>query len=124
RAAPRPLISLPIAWLAIAFFALRRARSHRRRFGHFELDAARGELRHAWHDRPLRTLPFASVRFAIVEAVDDPASEERGARLEQVRARWLELELAGAERIRLARGRPWELRRVCSALRDVGIAVR
>ncbi len=124
RAAPKPLLLLPITWIVIAAFALGRARQHRRRFGRFELDAASGELRHAWHERPIRTLPLRAIRFASIEAFDDPDSHARGARLEQVRARWLELELEGGQRIRVARGRTWELRRVCSALADVGVEVR
>jgi hypothetical protein len=124
HAAPRPLIAFPVTWVVIAVVALRRARTHRRRFGHFEIDIARAELRHAWHERPLRTLPSRAIRFAAVETVDDPDEAARGVRIEQVQPRWLELELTDGERLRIARGRPWELRRICAALRDVGIEVR
>ena len=125
-AAPKMLYVLPSAWLVIAFFAFRRARDHRRRYGRFELDVARGELRHRWHEHPIRTHSIAEIVRVHVETIARGARDEesqRGARVEQVALRWMELELTSGACLRLARALPWELSRVRAKLHDLGIAV-
>ena len=122
-AAPKTLYVLPAVWTVIGGFAFRAARRHRRRYGRFELDPGRAELRHAWHTGPVRTLALTEIaRIHVEQLAHRDAETQRGARVEEVSPRWMELELRDGARLRIARARPWELTRVRAKLNEMGIA--
>jgi hypothetical protein len=121
--APRLLLSVSITWFVGAATMVGFARARRRRHGRFEIDGARGELRHLFRGAVVRIAPLTEVVRAV--SVRDPTDldgEERPRSMRDVPRRWLVLELRDGARLRLARGLPWELARIEKALREEGIA--
>lgn len=122
--APKLLLTVSITWFVCAATMVAFARARRRRHGRFEIDGARGELRHLFRGTVVRVAPLAEVvRARSLRDPSDLDGEERPRSMRDVPRRWLVLELRDGSMLRLARGMPWELSRLEKALREEGIAI-
>ncbi len=122
--APKLLLSISSTWFVSAAAMVAWARVRRARHGRFEIDGARGELRHLYRGKLLGVAPLAEVAGASrLRDATDLEPDERPRSMREVPRRWLVLQLRDGRRLRLARGLPWELARVEKVLREEGIAI-
>lgn len=117
--APRLLLVISLVWFAGGAFGFAALARRAREFGRFELDPERAELRQLRGSRLLRTRRFEDVLgYATLRDVMGGGGQERY----DIVPRWIVLILRSGGRVRLGRGRPWELGPVLRALDDVGLA--
>ena len=107
--APRPVALFAVTWVVAATIARRWAARRRREHGRVTIDLDARVVRAATR-ADARELPLDEAVAIEVEAPDDPPDHPR----------WLLLR-RGADRLRLAHGRPEELRAVLYVLRRHGV---
>lgn len=106
--APRPVALFAVTWVAVAAIARRWAARRRREHGRITIDLD-ARVVHAATRADARDLPLDEAAIEI-EAPDDPPEHPR----------WLLLR-RGGDRLRLAHGRPEEMRAVLYVLRRHGV---
>jgi hypothetical protein len=107
--APRPVALFAVTWIVAAVVARRWAARRRREHGRITIDLD-ARVVHAATRSEARDLPLDDSVAIELEAPDDPPDHPR----------WLLLR-RGADRLRLAHGRPEELRGVLYVLRRHGV---
>jgi hypothetical protein len=120
RAAPGPILLLPIIWTSGVLAALAFTRKKRQQHGRFRVDFDRGEIQHEGRGFT-RTYPIQTLLSASTPVVGEPFGED--AEEDALASRWLVLHLKGGRELRLGKGPGYALRPAVAFLRKAGVEV-